>query len=106
MQAQVCRTTLIPSQSLGAPSGGGGSSSESPLSSQSVTLGDHLIGISADAKIAEASVLDEFVDASGKDLHVFFGTPTYVLVCLLDSSKYAADALWTLEDVHLTLICH
>ena len=67
--ALICRTTLIPSQSLDASGSGG-----SPLSTQSVTLGDHLIGMTKKSRLGDIHVLDEFFN--GKDLHVFYGTPT------------------------------
>lgn len=68
VKALVCRTTLIPSQSLDASGG------SSPLSTQSVTLGDHLLGITNQAQFGDTRVLEEFYNS--KDLHVFFGTPT------------------------------
>lgn len=69
VQALICRTTLIPSQSIDS-TGSGGSS----LSTQSVTLGDHLIGMTKEAQMGDNRVLDEFY--SPNDLHVFYATPT------------------------------
>ncbi|XP_046636514.1 endosome/lysosome-associated apoptosis and autophagy regulator family member 2-like isoform X2 [Daphnia pulicaria] len=73
VKALICRTTLIPSQSVDASGG------SSPLSTQSVTLGDHLLGITNEAQFGETRVLDEFYNP--KDLHVFFGTPTATKSC-------------------------
>ena len=68
VMALICRTTLIPSQNQEDSSSG-------PLSTQSVTLGDHLIGMTTQSHLGDMHVLDEFWNA--KDLHVFYGTPTY-----------------------------
>jgi len=72
VMALICRTTLIPSQNQEDSSSG-------PLSTQSVTLGDHLIGMTTQSHLGDMRVLDEFWNA--KDLHVFYGTPTATKSC-------------------------
>jgi len=44
-----------------------------------VTLGDHLIGMTKKSRLGDIHVLDEFFN--GKDLHVFYGTPTATKSC-------------------------
>lgn len=78
VEAQICRTTLIPSQSLTTAAGVADAGALSPMSTQSVTLGDHLIGMTTETQLGDTTVLDEFVKAGTKDLHVFYATPASV----------------------------
>jgi hypothetical protein len=66
----VCRTTIVPSQSA---------EEDLALSTQSVTLGDELVGVSKNVSFMNMQVIDEFVEMGfHNDLHFYYSTPLYV----------------------------
>jgi hypothetical protein len=66
----VCRTTIVPSQSA---------EEDLTLSTQSVTLGDELVGVSKNVSFMNMQVIDEFVKMGfHNDLHFYYSTPLYV----------------------------
>jgi hypothetical protein len=67
----VCRTTIVPSQSP---------EEDFTLSTQSVTLGDELVGVSKNVSFMNIQVIDEFVEMGFQDdLHFYYSTPLYVI---------------------------
>lgn len=67
----VCRTTIVPSQSA---------EEDLTLSTQSVTLGDELVGVSKNVSFMNIQVIDEFVEMGfHDDLHFYYSTPLYVI---------------------------
>ena len=66
----MCRTTIVPSQSA---------EEDLTLSTQSVTLGDELVGVSKNVSFMNMHVIDEFVQMGFQDdLHFYYSTPLYV----------------------------
>jgi hypothetical protein len=66
----VCRTTIVPSQSA---------EEDLTLSTQSVTLGDELVGVTKNVSFMNMQVIDEFVKMGHHDdLHFYYSTPLYV----------------------------
>jgi hypothetical protein len=66
----VCRTTIVPSQNA---------EEDLTLSTQSVTLGDELVGVSKNVSFMNMQVIDEFVEMGFQDdLHFYYSTPLYV----------------------------
>ncbi|XP_042895596.1 endosome/lysosome-associated apoptosis and autophagy regulator family member 2 isoform X1 [Parasteatoda tepidariorum] len=70
----ICRATVVPSQS---------SESRDPLVTQSVSLGDTLVGITTKHKLGNIEVVDEFVEsAEGQsDIHFFYSSTEKTQAC-------------------------
>lgn len=74
----VCRATIVPSQSA---------EEDMTLSTQSITLGDELVGVTKNVSFMNMQVINEFVKTGLHDnLHFYYSTPLYVtqyIYCLL-----------------------
>ncbi|MPC25143.1 UPF0577 protein KIAA1324-like [Portunus trituberculatus] len=77
--SRVCRFTLVPGVE-GVIEGG----HTGKLATQSVSLGDHLIGYSTNTTLMNISVIDEFINphpAVSPDLHFFYTAPQSTRAC-------------------------
>lgn len=77
--SRVCRFTLVPGVE-GVIEGG----HTGKLATQSVSLGDHLVGYSTNTTLMNISVIDEFINpypAVSPDLHFFYTAPQSTRAC-------------------------
>lgn len=74
--SRVCRFTLLPGMD-GVVEGG----QTGKLATQSVSLGDHIVGYTTNNTLMNISVIEEFANSSpagSPDLHFFYTTPVWV----------------------------
>ncbi|KAK3864258.1 hypothetical protein Pcinc_028364 [Petrolisthes cinctipes] len=80
VMSRVCRSTIVPGVEGGSESGG---SRTGAVATQSVTLGDHLVGVTTNTSLMDITVIEEFREpnASHNDLHFFYTTPLSTRAC-------------------------
>ncbi|XP_066943846.1 endosome/lysosome-associated apoptosis and autophagy regulator family member 2-like isoform X1 [Macrobrachium rosenbergii] len=78
VMSRVCRSTIVPGME------GSRHSHMRAVATQSVSLGDHLVGVTTNNSLMNISVIPEFTlsNTSGqKDLHFFYTTPLSTSAC-------------------------
>ncbi|XP_068081917.1 endosome/lysosome-associated apoptosis and autophagy regulator family member 2 isoform X2 [Anabrus simplex] len=69
----ISRSTIVPGQ---------GAEEDLILSTQSVTLGDELVGVTRDVSFLDMTVIEEFIDIGfPNDLHFYYSTPLATRAC-------------------------
>ncbi|CAL4108298.1 unnamed protein product [Meganyctiphanes norvegica] len=70
----VCRSTIVPAVE-GLPGRVGA------VATQSVSLGDHLLGVTTNSSLMGIDVIEEFVKPDSKDIHFFYTSPSFTSAC-------------------------
>ncbi|GAB6028023.1 hypothetical protein CHUAL_002249 [Chamberlinius hualienensis] len=75
VRATICRSTSIPMKTSDG--------SNSVITAQSISLGDHLIGITTDSTYSNIEVISEFQHPKNRhnDVHFFYSSPTTTHAC-------------------------
>ncbi|KAK8754670.1 hypothetical protein OTU49_017530, partial [Cherax quadricarinatus] len=77
--SRVCRSTIVPGME-----GMTGSGRNGAVATQSVTLGDHLVGVTTNTTLMDITVIEEFQQPNNSlkhDLHFFYTTPLSTRAC-------------------------
>ncbi|KAB7497174.1 hypothetical protein Anas_02860 [Armadillidium nasatum] len=75
VQARACRSTIVPGLEESSRS------RMSALATQSVSLGDHLLGVTKNDSMHGIRVIEEFIDSKKEDLHFYYSTPSTTRAC-------------------------
>lgn len=70
--ARACRSTIVP----GLDESDQTAYQTNALATQSVSLGDHLLGVTTNTSLHGITVINEFIDPLRRELHFFFTTPS------------------------------